>query len=77
MATASEDRTIKLWKTSSLMSQDPSSTLGSSIEPYPDIQPFQTLRGHSDRIFTMTGSQDLTDAAFQNFIYTAGESGDI
>lgn len=25
----------------------------------------------------MTGSQDLTDPAFQNFIYTAGESGDI
>ena len=69
LASASEDRTIKLWK---------SEDFGKSLNQQDDasIQPYLTFRGHKDHIFSMTGSPD-SQFHFPNLLYSGGSNGTL
>lgn len=73
LASASEDRTIRLWKADTFT--------GKEVEDdhiaQPQIVSYMTLRGHSDPLLTMAGPGDTNQHANKKILYSAGVKGDI
>lgn len=55
MASASEDRTIRLWKADSICSKD----IDDESVNQQQVFSYMTLRGHTDALFAMSGPSDL------------------
>lgn len=69
LASASEDKTIRLWKADTFL--DDRDYLNEQIFSY------MTLRGHIGALFTMTGPSETNLHSKKNMLYTAGEEGEI
>jgi WD40 repeat protein len=72
MASASEDKTVRLWKADSFCGKDMDEDFSSQ-----QVFSYMTLRGHTGAIFTMTGPGNTNQNSNKKILYTGGEEGVI
>ena len=73
MASASEDRTIRLWKADSICNKEVDEELINQQQVFS----YMTLRGHTGALFAMSGPSDLNQNSHKKILYSAGEEGVI
>jgi len=72
MASASEDRTIRLWKADTFCGKDIDEDFTSQ-----QINSYMTLRGHTGALFAMSGPGDNNLNSNKKLLYSGGEEGVI
>jgi WD40 repeat protein len=73
MASASEDRTIRLWKADTFCSKD----VDDDFVQQQQVFSYMTLRGHTGALFAMSGAGEMNMNSNKKILYSAGEEGVI
>lgn len=73
MASASEDKTIRLWKADSFCNKE----MEEEFTNQQQIFSYMTLRGHKGALFTLSGPDDTNQYSHKKVLYSAGEEGII
>jgi WD40 repeat protein len=73
MASASEDRTIRLWKADSFCGNE----IDDEYTSQKEVFSYMTLRGHTGPLFALSGPGESNQNANKKILYSAGEEGII